>query len=90
MFEDEDLACVSTRRYRRASVCQLRVAVCVVFVCVCARAYVGGQAKGCESESVFPGFQRYLGFLSHPLQLRGSPGVGKQHVSEIQVERSQP
>lgn len=53
MFEDEDLACVSTRRYRRASVCQLRVAMCVGYVCVCA--YVGGQAKGCESESAFPG-----------------------------------
>ena len=87
MVEDEGVACVSTRRYWRAFVCQLRV---TVSVCVCVCVYVGGQAEGLRIRISIPRFQLYLGFLSHPLQLRGSPGVGKQHVSEIQVERSQP
>ena len=89
MFEDEGLACVSTRRYWRAFVCQLRVTVRVC-VCVCVCVYVEGQAEGLRIRISIPRFQLYLGFLSHPLQLRGSPGAGKQHVSEIQVERSQP
>lgn len=84
MFEDEDLACVSTRRYRRASVCQLRVAMCVGYVCVCARTW------GDRPRDVNQNQHSRVPAGTHPLQLRGSPGVGKQHFSEIQVERNQP
>ena len=53
VFEDEGLACVSTRRYWRAFVCQLRVtvSVCVcVCVCVCVR---GGTGRGTANQNQY-------------------------------------
>ena len=49
MFEDEGLACVSTRRYWRAFVCQLRVTVSVC-VCVCVR---GGTGRGTANQNQY-------------------------------------
>ena len=97
--EEEDLACVSTRRYWRVFVCQLSHYVCRrAYVCVrtCVRVCVctwGVRPRDCGSESVFPGSRCTSASsptLQVPLQFRGSQGVGKQHVSELQAERSRP
>lgn len=97
--EEEDLACVSTRRYWRVFVRPLRRSVCrhaYVCVCACVHACVctwGTKPRDCGSESVFPGSRCTLASsptLRVPLQLRGSQGVGKQYMSDLQTERCQP
>lgn len=70
--EEEDLACVSTRRYWRVFVRQLSRYVCqhaYMCVCTCVRVCVcvhGGPGQGLRIRISIPRFQVYLGLLSHP------------------------
>ena len=86
MFEDEGLACVSTRRYWRAFVCQLRVAVCVcVCVCVCV-----DRPRDCESESVFPGSSCTSAFSPTLCSLGGAQGLGNSTCQRFKLREVSP